>query len=637
VIAASKYSKQMKHSALKFPHCDRALGPLQRMGEGEREAGIKKRRRSTQIDANEGKSNEEALKARRSKNDRKRGSHLPDGEGPAAHRNQDNHSDHRNRHSVSGGRAEKRMKSKKTKHDEADDGLPSSVGNASDQQKLKRSKREKRSRDECDKAPAGVASRWNSQPVKKRTWASVGDHELACNSDAFPRNFYVPSERTLTMGDDDVKRIRKRSQISCDPPHYKPITHFGDVNFTESVMESVRAFSQPSPIQSQTFPICLSGEDMVGIAATGSGKTLAFGLPALVHVLAQQSTPPARAPRVLILSPTRELALQTAGVMKDSGLKCGVKAACVYGGANKKRQLGELLSDGGSRVVVATPGRLQDFVQSEELRMDYVTYLVIDEADRMLDLGFEEAMRDIIGRIRSDRQTLMFSATWPTKIQSLASEFLAEPVHVRIGGTDELKAAHSVRQIVEVVQPHEKESALDGLLQQYHAPQHARVLVFALYKKEVANLEKVMRKRGWDCKSIHGDMPQYERSATISAFKEGSQRLLIATDVAARGLDIPNVECVINYTFPLTAEDYVHRIGRTGRAGAHGTAHTLFTKNDKSHAGELRNLLRDAGEAVPDELEKFGGAVKPKKSSMYGDQTKRIDTSKQPTKVKFSD
>lgn len=394
---------------------------------------------------------------------------------------------------------------------------------------------------------------WDAQPSKKRIWASVGDHKLAQSAEPFPRNFYKPSERTRALTENEVTRVREQSQIGCDPPHFKPVLRFNDVNFPESVMMSVQAFQTPSPIQSQAFPVALSGYDMIGIAATGSGKTLAFGLPALVQILAFKNAPPVRAPRALILSPTRELAQQTAGVMVDAGSKCGIKAACVYGGANKKKQLGEVLSNGGSRLIVATPGRLQDYIENDELRTDYISYLVVDEADRMLDLGFEPAIRDIARRIRADRQTLMFSATWPEKIQSLASEFLSEPVHVRIG-SEELKASHSIKQIVEVCQPHEKDDALDSLLQQYHAPEQARVLVFALYKKEAANLEKAMKKRGWECQAIHGDMPQYERSARVAAFKEGSLRLLIATDVAARGLDIPNVECVINYTFPLTTE-----------------------------------------------------------------------------------
>ncbi|XP_028064397.1 DEAD-box ATP-dependent RNA helicase 5-like [Camellia sinensis] len=253
-----------------------------------------------------------------------------------------------------------------------------------------------------------------------------------------------------------------------------------------------------------------------------------------------------------------------------------------------------------------------------------VSFVVLDEADRMLDMGFEPEVRSILSQTCSARQMVMFSATWPPAVHQLAQEFMdPNPVKVVVGSED-LAANHDVMQIVEVLDDRARDERLVSLLEKYHKSQRNRVLVFVLYKKEAARVETMLQKRGWKVVSIHGDKAQHARTKALSLFKEGSCPLMIATDVAARGLDIPDVEVVINYSFPLTTEDYVHRIGRTGRAGKKGVAHTFFMKENKGLAGELVNVLREAGQTVPAALINFGTHVKKKESKLYGAHFKEI-------------
>ena len=238
----------------------------------------------------------------------------------------------------------------------------------------------------------------------------------------------------------------------------------------------------------------------------------------------------------------------------------------------------------------------------------------------MLDMGFEKDVRTIISLTQpTGRRTVMFTATWPDSVRTLASEFLDRPVRVNVG-SQELAANVRVSQTVEVLEEHAKSKRLPQLLQKYHTGSN-RILIFALYKKEAARLEGDIQRAGFKCIAIHGDMTQDARTRALQQFKDGTVPLLVATDVAARGLDIPDVEAVINYTFPLTIEDYIHRIGRTGRGGKTGISHTLFTGSpqfEKPLAGALQNVLREAGQPVPDALLKFGSSVKKKEHKMYG-------------------
>jgi ATP-dependent RNA helicase DBP3 len=275
---------------------------------------------------------------------------------------------------------------------------------------------------------------------------------------------------------------------------------------------------------------------------------------------------------------------------------------CIFGGVPKEAQVAALRK--GVDVVIATPGRLLQLVREGQCDLECVSFAVLDEADRMLDLGFEADIREIMSLLGSERQTLMFSATWPQQVQRIAAEYVREPVHVRVGVTEELSSNRNVRQIVEVIDEWHRDRRLLELLGSYHASGKNRVLVFVLYKKEAPRLERFLQQNGWNAIAIHSDKTQEQRNHALALFRSGECPLLIATDVASRGLDVRDVTHVINYSFPLTIEDYVHRIGRTGRAGQTGTAHTLFTLASKGLAGALATVLRDAGQQVPEALSK---------------------------------
>ena len=259
---------------------------------------------------------------------------------------------------------------------------------------------------------------------------------------------------------------------------------------------------------------------------------------------------------MLIISPTRELAMQSQVVLEEAGRSCKVRSVCVYGGVPKWEQKKQLSQ--GVEVVVATPGRLIDLMSEGACDLSQVSFLVLDEADRMLDQGFERDIRQIIGETHPARQTALFSATWPDSVRELAHSFLSRPIKVTIG-SDDLAAGTRITQIVEVVEDRARELKLQQLLKKYHADRKNRILIFALYKKEAARLEGNLSRAGWVVTSIHGDKSQEGRTKAVEQFKSGEVPLLVATDVAARGLDIPGVDFVINFSFPLTIEDYVHR------------------------------------------------------------------------------
>jgi ATP-dependent RNA helicase DBP3 len=310
-----------------------------------------------------------------------------------------------------------------------------------------------------------------------------------------------------------------------------------------------------------------------------------------------------------MVSPTRELAVQIYEQLVKLVGDSGIKVVCVYGGVPKDEQRNGLRT---ASIIVATPGRLNDFIQEGAADLSNVGYFVLDEADRMLDKGFEAEIKKIASTITAGKaQTVMFTATWPQSIRELAATFMKDPVRINIGQdnpTGDLRANVRVTQKVEVVDPRGKEQRLLALIKQYQSGKDKdnRILVFCLYKKEATRVEGYIASKGLRVAGIHGDLNQNQRSASLEAFKSGKVPLLVATDVAARGLDIPNVKLVINVTFPLTVEDYVHRIGRTGRAGQDGLAITLFTEHDKAQSGALINVLKAAKQPVPDELMKFG-------------------------------
>ncbi|NP_001169296.1 putative DEAD-box ATP-dependent RNA helicase family protein [Zea mays] len=423
-----------------------------------------------------------------------------------------------------------------------------------------------------------------------------------------------------------------------EDPKYAPLRSFSAAELPSQVLECCSAFARPSPIQAHAWPFLLDGRDFIGIAATGSGKTIAFGVPALMHIRKKVGGKAGKkaVPRCLVLSPTRELAQQIADVLSEAGAPCGIKSVCLYGGTKKEPQISALKS--GVDIVIGTPGRMKDLIEMGVCCLNEVSFVVLDEADRMLDLGFEPEVRAILSQTSSVRQMVMFSATWPLAVHKLAQEFMdPNPIKVVIGSED-LAANHDVMQIVEVLDDRTRDSRLLALLDKYHQAQSNRVLVFVLYKKEAARVETMLQRRGWKAVSVHGDKAQHDRTKALSLFKEGKCPLMIATDVASRGLDIPDVEVVINYSYPLTTEDYVHRIGRTGRAGKKGVAHTFFTQANKALAGELVNVLREADQVVPPALMKFGTHVKKKESKIYGSHFKELTAdAPKSTKITFGD
>ena len=425
----------------------------------------------------------------------------------------------------------------------------------------------------------------------------------------FEKNFYVEVPAVAGMTAEEVEAYRRRREITVegnDVP--KPVRDFRDVGFPEYVLQEITkaGFTEPTPIQSQGWPMALKGRDLIGIAETGSGKTLAYLLPAIVHVNAQPILAPGDGPIVLVLAPTRELAVQIQQETTKFGASSKIKSTCIYGGVPKGPQVRDLQK--GVEIIIATPGRLIDMMESHHTNLRRVTYLVLDEADRMLDMGFEPQIKKIVSQIRPDRQTLYWSATWPKEVELLARTFLFDPYKVIIG-SEELKANHAICQHVEILSESQKYNKLVNLLEDIM--DGSRILVFMDTKKGCDQITRQLRMDGWPALSIHGDKSQAERDWVLSEFKSGKSPIMTATDVAARGLDVKDVKYVINYDFPGSLEDYVHRIGRTGRAGATGTAYSFFTAANARFAKDLISILVEAGQKVSPELANMGRGAPP--------------------------
>ncbi|KAN0022185.1 hypothetical protein ACTFIU_004356 [Dictyostelium citrinum] len=416
----------------------------------------------------------------------------------------------------------------------------------------------------------------------------------------FEKNFYVEHPDVSKFTQEEIEKFRASFQMTVKgrdvPP---PIMQFNQAPFPGYLMKEIigAGFPNPTPIQSQAWPIALKGRDIIGLAKTGSGKTLAFLLPSIVHINAQPVLREDDGPIVLVLAPTRELALQIQEETNKFGGTSQISNTCVYGGASKHTQVAALKK--GVEIVIATPGRLIDILESGKTNLRRVTYLVLDEADRMLDMGFEPQIRKIISQIRPDRQTLMFSATWPKEVQALAHDFLTDHIQVHIGST-EITANHNVRQIVEVCQDFEKKERMLKFLGSVGRDE--KVIVFAETRKGVDELQRVLQFSGFKSIGIHGNKSQPERDFVLSQFKNGLVPIMIATDVASRGLDIKDIKYVVNYDFPNTIEVYIHRIGRTARAGASGSSYSLLTSENARLANDLIKVLTEAKQKIPIEL-----------------------------------
>jgi ATP-dependent RNA helicase DDX5/DBP2 len=383
-------------------------------------------------------------------------------------------------------------------------------------------------------------------------------------------------------------------------------------------------FEKPTCIQAQGWPVALQGLDMVGIAKTGSGKTLGFLIPA--YVLMERGKLPNRpreGPSVLVLAPTRELATQIQAEAEKFGNPIGMTSVCMYGGAPKGDQMGQYRR--GVQVIVATPGRLNDFLEMRSVNLGLISYLVMDEADRMLDMGFEPQIRKILAQVPKKRTTMLFSATWPKEVRRLAEEFQYKPINVQMGNVDELTANKDITQLVSIVNSSfEKSKVMMDYLQRQANGELC--IIFTGTKRMADQITNGLGRERIRSSAIHGDKDQRTRDQALSEFKAGVIQVLVATDVAARGLDIKGVKHVLNYDPPNNAEDYVHRIGRTGRAGAKGTAITLLCEQDnedKRRAKGIIEIMAKAGQQVPPELMTFKQSYVP---GMKGKGKGRMDS-----------
>ncbi|WOL04222.1 DEAD-box ATP-dependent RNA helicase 37-like [Canna indica] len=407
------------------------------------------------------------------------------------------------------------------------------------------------------------------------------------------------------------------------------VSTFAEIDLGEAVNENVRRckYVKPTPVQRHAIPILLARRDLMACAQTGSGKTAAFCFPIIGGIMKEPPSQRQRGsrtayPQALILSPTRELSIQIHEEARKFSYQTGVRVVVAYGGAPINQQLREL--ERGVDILVATPGRLVDLLERARVSLQNIRYLALDEADRMLDMGFEPQIRRIVEQMdmpeRGQRQTMLFSATFPREIQRLASDFLYNYIFLAVGRVG--SSTDLILQRVEFVLDSDKRSHLMDLIHAQrvngaHGKQ-ALTLVFVETKKGADSLEHWLCINGFPATSIHGDRTQQEREQALRSFKSGATPILVATDVAARGLDIPHVAHVINFDLPNDIDDYVHRIGRTGRAGKSGLATAFFNENNSSLARPLAELMQEANQEVPQWLSQYAVT-----RSSYGGRNRR--------------
>lgn len=422
------------------------------------------------------------------------------------------------------------------------------------------------------------------------------------------RTGWKPPLKYRLMSEDDHQALREKFYIICSgkniPP---PIPSFEDMKFPPAILRVLqeKGINRPTPIQMQGLPAILSGRDMIGIAFTGSGKTTVFALPMIMAAVQEELRMPltqGEGPVGLIMCPSRELARQTLEVVEGftAALKQDghpeLRSLLCIGGIDMKAQADAVRN--GVHMVVATPGRLKDMLAKRRLNLDICRYLCLDEADRMVDLGFEDDIRDVLSFFKGQRQMLMFSATMPAKIKSFAESALVDPIEVNVGRAGATNL--DIIQEVEYVKDDAKLIALLVALQKTPPP----VLVFAENKRDVDTIHEFLLVKGVEAVAVHGSKDQEERSWAIDEFKAGKKDVLIATDVASKGLDFAGVQHVINYDMPEEIENYVHRIGRTGRRGKTGVATTFINKDTSELALlDLKHLLREAKQRIPPVLQ----------------------------------
>ncbi|CAM6125535.1 unnamed protein product [Calypogeia fissa] len=415
---------------------------------------------------------------------------------------------------------------------------------------------------------------------------------------------WQPSERIRRLQQEQIADVRARLNVDVEITPGTgvapaPIESFEDMCLHTSIMKDIafHEYTTPTPIQAQAMPVALEGRDLLGCAETGSGKTAAFSLPMIQHCLSQPQVRHGDGPLALVLAPTRELAQQIEKEVKAFSRSAeGFKTAIVVGGTNIGEQRSELRS--GVEVVVATPGRFIDHLQQGNSSLTRVSYVVLDEADRMLDMGFEPQIREVMRSLPKKHQTLLFSATMPEEIEALAQEYLTTPVRVKVGRVSSPTA--NVSQILEKVPEKEKIDQLlsllvDEMTQSEKSGQPPPLtIVFVERKARCDEVSDALVEQGLKATALHGGRSQGEREAALRDFRKGVTNILVATDVASRGLDVTGVAHVVNLDLPKTMEDYVHRIGRTGRAGASGRATSFYTDRDAFLVAQIRRAITEA-------------------------------------------
>lgn len=468
------------------------------------------------------------------------------------------------------------------------------------------------SEEEKEETPEEAMAKLKAKGKKE---LAVVDHNKIEYLD-FKKDFYREVPEITKMTDEEVEAYREEMESikikgkTCP----RPVKAWQQCGVTSKIFDILKAnFEKPTPIQAQAIPVIMSGRDMMGIAKTGSGKTLAFLLPLFRHINAQPELEEEDGPIAIIMTPTRELCMQIGKEIKrfQRGIR-GARSVCVYGGTGISEQIAELKR--GAEIIVCTPGRMIDMLSANGGRVTNlrrVTFLVLDEADRMFDMGFEPQVMRIFDNCRPDKQIVMFSATFPRQMEALARRILNRPIEVQVGGRSVV--CKDIEQTVSIV---DEEGKFLKLLEVLGSLLGDGLAIIFVDKQEHADslLKDLMNAKYENTGSLHGGIDQYDRDSTITDFKKGKLKILVATSVAARGLDVKELVLVVNYDCPNHYEDYVHRCGRTGRAGTKGFAETFITPEQGRYAGEIIKALEQSEALVPADLREVWDNYKQKQA-----------------------
>ncbi|ORY88071.1 hypothetical protein BCR35DRAFT_301984 [Leucosporidium creatinivorum] len=511
--------------------------------------------------------------------------------------------------------------------DKADKAKLGAKGNVLDPEAVEEEEDEAESEDELEKVGMSAAEilALAAKKVKRGRELTAIDHSKV-SYEPFNKIFYRPPPEVEALTAEEVDEMRLEMDAikvrGADPP--KPVAKWSYCGLPAPCIDVIKGleYTAPTSIQAQAIPAIMSGRDIIGVAKTGSGKTIAFLLPMFRHIKDQRPIRTMEGPIAMIMTPTRELATQIHKECKPFLKALGLRASCAYGGTPLKDNIADMKR--GSELIVCTPGRMIELLTTNSgriINLHRVTYLVLDEADRMFDMGFEPQVMKIINQIRPDRQTVLFSATFPRQMEALARKILRRPLEITVGGRSIVAA--EIEQIVEVRSEDSKFNRMLELLGKlFNEDNDARALIFVERQESADKLLADLLRKNYSCMSLHGGMEQVDRDQTIADFKTGVVPVVIATSVAARGLDVKQLKLVIQFDAPNHMEDYVHRAGRTGRAGNKGTCVTFLTPDQDRYSLDIFKALQASGAAVPDDVkamaEGFAEKVKAGKASGAG-------------------